>query len=175
MNGKPVFKLVSFSRVARPEGTPDELFTVGVPSMGPGYIRSDSLTVLDHQSAGTIVCFGATASGDPVGVELASGRVVWTYGSRWDRPDLLAHEPGFINSNIGCFTDCVRAAIVRFPYYSRGAELEECEAVSNELAETLRVIDPPAMIIDRFWSTLIDDMKNGDFATEDILGDNERS
>jgi hypothetical protein len=173
VNGKPVFALVPFPRdLLLPAGTPDELFTVGVPIMGPKYNRREALEVVVHPTGSAVVCFGAQPLGDDIGVELATGHVVWMFSRRLQSgmPHLAAIPPGFVNSDVGSFIGCVRAAIARFPYYSRKAELEERVAVADGLAGVLRRTDAAAIVPDRFWSTFVDDLTNGDFATEDVLG-----
>lgn len=173
MNGKPAFVLKVFPRdPLLPTGTPNELFTVGVPTMGPKYKRRDTLEVLVHPPGNLVVCFGAQPLDDDIGVELATGRVVWMFSRRLQAgmPHLAAIPPGFVNSDLGTFTSCVRAAIARFPYHGRNAELEERVVIADDLAGELRRIDAEAMVPDRFWSTFIDDLANGDFATEDVLG-----
>ena len=139
--------------------------------MGPKYNRREALELVVHPTGSVVVCFGAQPHGDDIGLELATGNVVWMFSRRLqsEMPHLAAIPPGFVNSDLGCFNGCVRTATARFPYYSRNAELKERIAVAEQVAGALRKIDAVAMVPDRFWSTFIDDLMNGDFATEDVL------
>jgi hypothetical protein len=56
--------------------------------------------------------------------------------------------------------------LARFPYYDEDAEFDEIDAVARDLADLIRGIDPEAMADDRFWSTFVDDVEMGDFATQ---------
>lgn len=77
--------------------------------------------------------------------------------------------PGFVNSAMNTFIESIRVAIERFPYYSREADLAETTLVAKDMARLLERVDPPAMTVDGFWQTFVDDLANGDFGTEDIL------
>ena len=46
------------------------------------------------------------------------------------------------------------------------AELEDWKRVAAGIARVIARIDPQAMVADRFWSTFVDDLTNGDFPTE---------
>jgi len=173
MNGTPVFELVPLPKSGvLPAELPAELFTTGVPTMGPKFRREPQLLVADAPVSGTVVCFGISSLFYRVGIELATGHVVDVLS-----PDLLRGPnrpsvlplPGFVNSSLPQFVECVRLAISAFPYYSRGADLSEREAVASRVAELLRPVDPPALELDQFWSTFIDDLVIGDFPTEDIV------
>ena len=72
----------------------------------------------------------------------------------------------FVNSSIAAFTATVRAVLERFPYYDEDAEFDGIHAVARDLADLIRGIDPEAMADDRFWSTFVDDVEMGDFATQ---------
>ncbi len=140
--------------------------------MGPKYNRREALEVVVHPTGSAVVCFGTQPFDDDIGVELTTGHVVWMFSRRQqsDMPHLAAIPPGFVNFGLGSFTSSVRAATSRFPYYSRNAELQERIAVADELGGELRRIDAASMDADLFWSTFIDDLINGDYATEDVLG-----
>lgn len=175
MNGQPVFRLSAFPETAGlPVPLPTELFTTGVPETGPKYRRDTDLRVLAYDRFGPLVGFGLSGPFHRIAVDPATGTVV----------DVLAKEralgnvniqrlsqptPGFVNSSLEAFVECVRVAIARFPYYSRAAELEERDGVAKDLVRLLEPVDPPALEPDRFWSTFTDDVANGDFSTEDIL------
>jgi hypothetical protein len=175
VNGQPVFRLSAFPQTAGlPEPLPNELFTTGVPETGPKYRRDTRLRVLTYHEAGPLVGFGLSGPFYRIAIDPATGAVV----------DVLAKErapgnvniqrlsqptPGFVNSSLATFVECVRVAIARFPYYSRAAELEERNEVAKVLVRLLQPVDPPALEPDRFWSTFADDVAIGDFSTEEIL------
>jgi hypothetical protein len=48
----------------------------------------------------------------------------------------------------------------------RAVGAHEIHAVARDLADLIRGIDPEAMADDRFWSTFVDDVEMGDFATQ---------
>jgi hypothetical protein len=72
----------------------------------------------------------------------------------------------FVNSSIAAFTETVRAVLERFPYYDEDAEFDEIHAVARDLADLIHGINPEAMADDGFWSTFVDDVEMGDFATQ---------
>jgi hypothetical protein len=80
--------------------------------------------------------------------------------------EIPRHGVLFVNSSIAAFTETVRVVLERFPYYDEDAELDEVHAAARDLADLIRRIDPKAMRVDRFWSTLVDDVEMGDFATQ---------
>jgi len=142
--------------------------------MGPKYRRDTELRPLTYEGIGPLIGFGLSGPFERIAIDPANGAVV----------DVLAKErapgniniqrlrqpaPGFVNSTLAEFVECVRVAIARFPYYSRDAELEEREEVAKDMLRLLRPIDPPALEPDRFWSTFTDDISIGDFSTEDVL------
>ena len=175
VNGRPDFQLSAFPETtALPGPLPRELFTTGVPETGPKYRRDIQLRVLTYDAIGPLVAFGLSGPFHRIAIDPASGTVV----------DVLAKErapgniniqrlsqppPGFVNSSLKAFVECIRVAIVRFPYYSREAELEERRQVAKELMRLLQPVDPPALEPDCFWSTFADDVENGDFSDEEIL------
>jgi hypothetical protein len=174
MNGRPVFELKPFPRdPLLPTAIPEEIFTVGVPTMGPKYNRRDALELVVHPTGSAVICFGGQPFGEDIGLELATGHVVWMYSRQLqsDMPHLASIAPGFVNSSLGCFNACVQVVIARFPYYSRHSEDGVADAVGDELADQLTQIDPAAMDHNTFWYEFTWDMRIGDYATEDILED----
>lgn len=72
----------------------------------------------------------------------------------------------FINTSLDAFARTAEAALARFPFYSRDDELEARRRVAEELSAAMTQIDPLSMRSDQFWSTFVDDVEIGDFATE---------
>jgi hypothetical protein len=135
-------------------GVPVELF-------GGRFRAADSLAPLN---AGTrrLVWFGNEARSVRVCVDPASGEVV----SDVNAPDA---RPAVVNTTLGQFVATAEAVVGRFPFYDGGADLEERQQVADELAAIIQAVDPAAMLPDRLWSTLVDDVAIGDFATEDLI------
>lgn len=79
----------------------------------------------------------------------------------------------FVNSSLKQFGQTVAAIVERFPFYSRTSDYdvndEEVAVAVRDLSAIIGRIDPPAIIEDRFWSTFVDDVAIGDFATEDVV------
>lgn len=71
-----------------------------------------------------------------------------------------------VNSTLDQFLTSVKRIISRFPFYSEEADPAEFEDVANELESILLEIDPGSIVDDGFWSTFIDDVRLGDYATE---------
>lgn len=69
-----------------------------------------------------------------------------------------------VNTSIDAFTRMAKAVMERFPYY--GVEEDTEDEVAAELEKLIGHIDPVAMETDGYWPTFLDDVKNGDFATE---------
>lgn len=104
-------------------------------------------------------------------VDPMTGRVVeiWDSGRlRALRIGKLPWRESFVNSTLGKFVETATAVIDRLPYYHGDSSLEERRSVARELGAMIESIDPPAMDSDLFWSTFVDDVEIGDFATEDL-------
>ncbi len=113
--------------------------------------------VLDVPEHGGLIQFGQLMHDDPVCVDPTTGQVL-----EITRQGTVL----FVNSSIAAFTETVRAVVERFPYHDEDAEFDEIHAVARDLADLIRGIDPEAMADDRFWSTFVDDVEMGDFATQ---------
>lgn len=95
-----------------------------------------------------------------------------------DRP---GPPPRVVNSTLDQFTSTVKAIIEAFPFYLRlrddwdDAELDavfhERASVAARLRQRLVAIDPAAGIRNGFWDGFLVDLMDGEYATEDILGD----
>jgi len=56
-----------------------------------------------------------------------------------------------------------------FPFYSRNTPLDERDQLADRIHDVIGGIDPRALDHDGFWATFVDDLANGDLATEDVL------
>jgi hypothetical protein len=166
---QPAFELAVFdesSPVSAIAGMQPEvraaLYRTGVPKdlFGGRYTAVDDLTVRDAPGFGRVVQFGSVMQDDPICVDPATGQVL-------ELPHVSHAAPLVVNSSLNAFTETVRVVLERFPYYDEDAEFEEIRAVAHELGDLIRRIDPVAMATDQFWSTFVDDVEMGDFATED--------
>ena len=93
--------------------------------------------------------------------------------------EALGYVPELINSTLGQFTRTAKAIIEAFPFYDDlGRDLNEVdvdvlgdmyEASGARLTAIIREIDPVAMDLGSHWETFVQDVINGDYATEDIL------
>ena len=162
---RPAFDVIVF-RESEPESTVagrrpevwEALFRTGVPRdlFSGRYTSAQKPVVLDVPEHGQLIQFGLTMR-DPVCVDPTTGQVLE-----------IIRKGGvlFVNSTLAAFTETVRAVLARFPYYDEDAEFDEIDAAARDLAGLIRGIDPEAMVPDRFWSTFVDDVEMGDFATQ---------
>ena len=141
----------------------DVLFESGVPQDFLGRMfRVDDEVAMVHSERGAILRFGTTGQSAAVGVVMDTGLVVEVL----ETPD--AREL-FINSSLRMFVDTVEGVAERFPFYDTDDEEDEVQSASDDVLELVRRIDPPAAEPDRYWSTLVDDMRIGDLTTEAVL------
>lgn len=175
MNGHPTFRLLPYNRDSGVPGPlPEELFTTGVPEMGPKYRRDTRLRSLAYEGIKPLVGFGLSGPFHRIAIDPATGAIVEVLAKERASGNvnvqgLRQPAASYVNSTLVAFIECVRVAIARFPYYSNEADLREREAVANDLRRLLTPVDPPALEPDRFWSTFVDDVTIGDFSTEDLL------
>jgi len=121
-----------------------------------------TIAVADAPVSGTVVCSDQQPflSGC---IELATGQC------RRTEPRLLGAESalclaaaGIVNSSLPQFVECVRSR-KRVSVLQPRPDLSEREAGGIESCRTLAAVDPPALELDQFWSTFIDDLVIGDF------------
>ena len=137
----------------------EALFRTGVPRdlFSGRYASVPKPAVLDVPEHGCLIQFGLLMHDDPVCVDPTTGQVL-----EITRQGTVL----FVNSTIAAFTETVRAVLERFPYYDEDAEFDEIHAVARDLVGLVRRIDPEAMADNQFWSTFVDDVEMGDFATQ---------
>jgi len=163
---RPAFDVIVFPE-SEPESTVagrrpevcEALFRTGVPRdlFSGRYACVQNPAVLDVPEHGRLIQFGQLTHDDPVCVDPTTGQVL-----EITRQGTVL----FVNSSIAAFTETVRAVVERFPYHDEDAEFDEIHAVARDLADLIRGIDPEAMADDHFWSTFVDDVEMGDFATQ---------
>jgi SUKH-4 immunity protein len=137
------------------EGIPKELF-------GGGYSADVDLTVHEWDGRAPIVRFGSSGLMEMLGIDLSNGHVIKVI-------DVPAKPMLLVNTTVDQFTLTVRAVTERFPYYAKTAEYEEMDRIAEELREIVRSIDEKAAVPGCYWPAFIDDVQDGNFATEDIL------
>ena len=140
------------------------LFLDGVPRefIAPRYAADSSVTLLGHEGGEPLLRFGSGELSDAIAVDLVTGHVIE-----------IVDPPGdatlFVNTSVEKFTQTVKAVIDQFPYYDTDASDEEIRTASDQVLDAVKKIDPEAAVPDRYWSTFVDDMRNGDLSTEEIL------
>lgn len=190
----PRFEMVAFpAPTGVPHGWDAELLREGVPkALFGAYEAASELTPLEVSGYGQVVRFGSSGFYGSVCLDPRTGAVVYVRSYAPDRTiDPARAYPGppvFINSSVDQFTASVRATLARFPFdrgdaerESReggdrdeieGAIAEEWDRAADELEATLGTLDPAAVADpDAFWMTFLDDVRIGDYATDDILSD----
>jgi hypothetical protein len=161
----PVFELV------RPDAAPDvpapvaeRLADPGVPKglLGHEYQALASAVLLPN-TPGPLVAFGSCGLWGRICVHAGTFAVVHVA-----EPDATTTNP--VNGDLDLFTESIRAMIDRFPFHDEDAELEDRERVAAELRAVLHAIDGSAVeAANGFWTTFLDDVTIGDYATEEIV------
>lgn len=168
----PRFELVTFPEpTGIPHGWDEPLVRQGVPKalIARTYRAASTLMLLDDPRYGPLVRFGKSGVSDSICLDPRTGHIVMIV----DAPDGPAW---LVNSSLEQFIASVRVVIGRFPFYERerGNDLEELERIGDELAQAIGSIDPAAVVDPNgFWQMFIADVMNGDFATEDIVGEGD--
>ncbi|MEV0282147.1 SUKH-4 family immunity protein [Streptomyces sp. NPDC050610] len=137
--------------------------TIDVPAemVGYRYEADEALTIVSDMESGRFVKFGSNGVLGSTLLDTATGEVV-QYVPGAGRVHLM-------NSSLPAFTETVKKFSERFPFYSSDSDASEIAAAAADVDQLIRHIDPPALVQDGFWATLIDDMEIGDFSTEGIL------
>jgi hypothetical protein len=129
-----------------------------------GYAAARGLRAVEVPPLGTLIRFASSGLGASLLVEPVLGEVVFLVTVR-------GAVPSFVNSSLAQFTATARAVVDRYPYYSLTSSAEEVIATAGQVAEIIAAIDPPALGRDLYWSTFVDDMRAGAFASEVLAGD----
>jgi hypothetical protein len=128
-----------------------------------GYRAARELRAVDVPPLGRLIRFATSGLGASLLVEPALGEVLFLVTVRGARPS-------FVSSSLAQFTATARAVVDRYPYYSLASTPAEVDAATARVARTIELIDPPAMEPDLYWSTFVDDMRAGAFASELLTG-----
>lgn len=138
----------------------------GVPKQWfyAGYAASRDLRAVDVPPLGRLIRFASSGLGASLLVEPALGEVLFMVNVR-------GAVPAFVNSSLAQFTATARAVVDRYPYYSLTSSVDEVLAAAADTARIVEGMDPPAMGADLYWSTFVDDMRAGAFASEVLTGD----
>ena len=109
-----------------------------------------------------LLAFGASGTAGQLCVDLNSGEVV-------ERGPALG-PARLVNASVDMFSRSVHSAVAAFPFYDREADDHERRRVARRMASQLGEIDSSSLLdADSFWSTFVDDLELGDYATEDIM------
>ena len=126
------------------------------------------LTIL-HASGRRYVRFATAGNGDPVAVELPSGRVVELVTRRHPPPETIVNV-ALYSTSVARFGEVWDAFHAREPFYSR-ADYESLEASGQieqlriDLLADLERIDPGAAT--GIWADLAGDIDMGDYPSEE--------
>jgi hypothetical protein len=168
--GWPRFEIATFEKSdSVPHDVQALLRKAGVPKglFGSFYAATAILTPVEIGTHGLLILFGRTGLFGGIYLDPKTGEILAILDPA-QHPGAL---PQFVNSTPGQFTNTVKAVIDLFPFYDRDSDLEERKAAADKVAEAIRSIDPAALGHDSFWGTFNDDLVTGDFATQDIVGD----
>jgi hypothetical protein len=136
-----------------------ELSRSGVPKECFAYAAADHATVVRKATGTNSVCFGAVGPFLMMCLDPASGEIVSLIVAR------TGAEPHFVNSSLPLFARTVETVIARYPFHAGDASYAAMGEAARDVGEIVRAIDPPAMEPDRYWSTLVEDIALGGFAT----------
>jgi hypothetical protein len=144
------------------------LLEEGVPATALGVTADAQLTIL-HASGRRYVRFATAGNGDPVAVELPSGRVVELVTRRHPPPETIVNV-ALYSTSVARFGEVWDAFHAREPFYSR-ADYESLEASGQieqlriDLLADLERIDPGAAT--GIWADLAWDIDMGDYPSEE--------
>jgi SUKH-4 immunity protein len=128
-----------------------------------GYAAARGLRAVEVPPLGRLIRFASSGLGASLLVEPVLGEVLFLVTVR-------GAVPAFVNSSLAQFTATVREVVDRYPYYSLTSSADEVAAAAAEVAGIIGAIDPPALGRDLYWSTFVDDMRAGAFASEVLTG-----
>ena len=104
------------------------LFEEGVPKrfLADIYYTDPGLTLVRKESNGVVVRFGSSGWRGAIGIDVATGNVIQVIDAR----QKLTIP---VNTALDLFTLTVKALIDRFPYYPKGAGVEQIKSVCEDL------------------------------------------
>jgi hypothetical protein len=136
--------------------------------VGMKYRVCEASRVIEMSSGERVVWFGDDGLWNGVCLDLDSDRVLWAIKDAYG-----AFEPLHVNARLGSFNECVRAVVERLPFYGEDDELEELEEVGDELAAMILAIDPTALGELTYWGSFVEDVKDGNFSTQELQGERD--
>lgn len=151
------------------------LLEEGVPTSGFGVVADAGLTVL-HSGGHSYIRFATTGNGDPVAVELPSGRVAEMVTRRNPPPQTIV-SIALYSTSLRKFCEVWEAFHAREPFYSHetyGPLLAsgQIERLRTDLLASLGRVDPGAAA--GLWADLAWDIDMGDFpAARGAVGDRQ--
>ena len=169
----PRCELVVFPAASLPRSIADPdpavvraLTREGVPKAWfyAGYGAARELRAVDVPPLGRLIRFASSGLGASMLVEPALGEVLFMINVR-------GAVPSFVNTSLAQFTATAQAVVDRYPYYSLTSSVDEVLAAGARVAATIEAIDAPALRPDLCWSTFVDDMRAGAFASEVLVGE----
>jgi hypothetical protein len=140
----------------------------GVPASALSVTADAQLAVL-RTGGCRYIRFATAGNGDPVAVELPSGRVVELVTRRHPPPETIVNV-ALYNTSVARFCQVWEAFHAREPFYSR-AEFESLEATGQidrlrtDLLADLERIDPGA--VTGLWADLAWDIDMGDYPSDE--------
>lgn len=154
------FSEADLARLEIPPSQCEALATQGIPADLFGRFIAVSAPVTTSSVRGQLVVLGTAGFKDKVCLDPISGEVVEMVDTN--------EPPTFVNDSLGAFVRTAQVVFSLFPFHSRGADVEERDRSATMVAAHIRRIDPSAMLPDRFWSALVDDITVGDF-DQDVM------
>lgn len=164
--GWPEFRLVTLPVGGGVDGRADSNSdTIQVPAslLGYSYVAVEQPEIVESSGKGRLLRFGTSGLSEMICMDLDGGMIL--------QLDSSATSARAVNSSLAKFNETTKAIIERFPFYGEEAEMDQFEAVSIELADIIRRIDPSVLTVDSFWDTFINDVAIGDYATEEFVED----
>ena len=129
-----------------------------------GYHAARELRAVEVPLLGRLIRFATSGLGASLLVEPVLGEVLFLVSVR-------GAVPSFVSSSLEQFTRTARAVVDRYPYYSLTSSADELIDAATDVARIIEAIDAPAMKPDLYWSTFVDDMRAGAFASEILTAD----
>lgn len=103
-----------------------------------------------------VICFASSTGGAKIGIDPRTREVI--------RLDASAPQGRkFVNTSATLFADTARAVAGQVPFHSPEATADEVRLDAERVAAMIRAIDPGAMEPDRYWSSMVDDIKTRKF------------
>lgn len=171
--GWPRYEAATFSGWdSVPDEFRDSLLAAGLPSslFGRRYTTLEEPVLVEDGFEGPLVRFGQTMLFGGIYWDPSSGQV----REHLDRPGMPPLVVGIVNTTLEQFASTAKVVIELFPYYDNAAQLEDRMRAAAKISAAIEQIDDGALSPDTFWSTFVDDVVAGDFATDDVVGSNSR-